>query len=181
SGRALLEQRTIQVADMLAEEAEYPVSNALARRFGHRAVIVTPLYREGKPIGTIMLRRQTVRPFNEREVALLKTFGDQAAIALENTRLFNETKEALEQQRAAAEVLTAISSSIADTKPVFDAILQSCQRLFAGETVGITLVRDDGMLDIVGRGPGFDEMKKLWPRPLDRSTASGQAILDREM
>jgi signal transduction histidine kinase len=166
---------------MMTEEAEYPVSYELARRFGHRAVVVTPLYREGHPVGTIMLRRQVVRAFSEREVALLKTFGDQAAIALENVRLFNETKEALEQQRASGEVLTAISSSIADTEPVFDAILQSCQRLFAGETVGITLVRDDGMLDIVGRGPGFDELKKLFPQPLTRGISSGIAILERRV
>src|SRR5204862_725952 len=129
-----------------------------AQRSGHRTVVVVPLYREGKPFGTILLRRQEVRPFNERELALLQTFGDQAAIALENVRLFNETKEALDQQRASGEVLTAISNSIADTKPVFDTILQSCQRLFAGETVGVTLVRDDGMLDVGGRGPGLDEL-----------------------
>ena len=113
-----------------------------------------PLFREGQPFGTILLRRQEVRPFTDREIALLQTFGDQAAIALENVRLFNETKEALDQQRASGEVLAAISSSIADTKPVFDVILQSCQRLFAGETVGVTLVRDDGMLEVPVADPG---------------------------
>ena len=64
----------------------------------------------------------------------MRTFGDQAAIALENVRLFNETKEALDQQRASGEVLAAISSSIADTAPVFDKILMSCERLFAGKS-----------------------------------------------
>jgi len=153
SGRALLERRTIQVPDMLDEAAEYPVSYELAKRFGHRAVLVTPLYREGHPVGTIMLRRQVVRAFTDREIALLKTFGDQAAI----------------------------SSSIADTKPVFDVILQSCQRLFAGETVGLTLVRDDGLLEIGGRGPGFDDLRKLFPQPLSRDTASGTAIIERRL
>jgi signal transduction histidine kinase/HAMP domain-containing protein/putative methionine-R-sulfoxide reductase with GAF domain len=181
SGRALLERRTIEVDDMLAEETEYPLSLEIAQRYGHRTVVVVPLFREGKPFGTILLRRQEVRPFSEREVTLLQTFGDQAAIALENVRLFNETKEALDQQRASGEVLAAISSSIADTKPVFDVILQSCQRLFAGETVGVTLVRDDGMLDIGGRGPGFDELRKLFPRPLTRDSASGIAILERRL
>src|SRR5207247_1593206 len=165
--------------DMLAEGAEYPLSLEIAQRYGHRTVVVLPLFREGKPFGTILLRRKEVRPFSEREIALLQTFGDQAAIALENTRLFNETKEALEQQRASGDVLAAISSSISDTKPVFDVILQSCQRLFSGDIVGITLVREDGMLDVGANvGTGFDELKRLWPRPLDRSTASGQAILD---
>jgi GAF domain-containing protein/sensor histidine kinase YesM len=181
SGRAILDQKTMHIRDMLAEAHEYPLSAEIAHDLGHRSVVVTPLFREGKPFGTIVLRRPDVRPFTEREVDLLRTFGDQAAIALENVRLFNETKEALDQQRASGEVLAAISSSIADTEPVFDAILQSCQRLFAGETVGITLVRDDGMLDIVGRGPGFDELKKLFPQPLTRDTASGTAILEHKV
>src|SRR5450755_3068160 len=148
SGRALLERKTIQVRDMLAEGTEYSLSHELAQRYGHRTVLVMPLYREGQPFGTILLRRNDVRAFTDREVSLLQTFGDQAAIALENGRLFNETKEALDQQRASGEVLAAISSSIADTKPVFDVILQSCQRLFAGDIVGVMLVRDDNLLDI---------------------------------
>jgi len=182
SGRAILERKTIEVDDMLAEGAEYPLSLEIAQRFGHRTVVVLPLFREGKPFGTILLRRKEVRPFSEREVALLQTFGDQAAIALENVRLFNETKEALDQQRASGEVLTAISSSIADTKPVFDAITQSCQRLFAGHLVGLSVVRDDGMLDIGAyKGPGAELWKKYYPRPLARDTVTGTAILDRKV
>ena len=182
SGRAVLERRTIQVPDLLAAGAEYPLSHQFAERLGHRTVVVTPLYREGKPFGTILLRRQEVRPFSDREIGLLRTFGDQAAIALENVRLFNETKEALDQQRASGEVLTAISSSIADTKPVFDVILQSCQRLFAGDTVGLTLVRDDGMLDIGAyAGPGGEELKRMFPQSLSRETSSGKAILDQHL
>ncbi len=93
SGRALLERRAIQVSDMLAEASEYPRSQAIAQRFGHRTVVVLPLYREGQPVGTILLRRHDVRPFDEREIALLQTFGDQAAIALENVRLFREIQD----------------------------------------------------------------------------------------
>ena len=93
SGRALLERRSIQVRDMLAEGAEYPLSYEIAQQFGHRTVVVMPLYREGQPFGTIVLRRQEVRPFTDREVALLQTFGDQAAIALENVRLFHEIED----------------------------------------------------------------------------------------
>jgi len=182
SGRALLERRTIQVRDMQAEGSEYPLSHEIAERFGHRSVVVTPLYREGKPFGTILLRRQEVRPFSDREIGLLRTFGDQAAISLENVRLFNETKEALDQQRASAEVLAAISNSIADTKPVFDVILQSCQRLFAGHIVGVTLVRDDQTLDIGAyAGSGVDELKRIFPQPLNGETASGKAILQRRI
>jgi signal transduction histidine kinase len=182
SGRAVLERRTIHVHDVLAQAAEYPRAAEFSKRFGARTILVTPLYREGQPFGTLLLRRNEVRPFDDREVALLKTFGDQAAIALENVRLFNETKEALDQQRASGEVLTAISNSIADTKPVFDVILQSCQRLFAGETVGMTLLRDDGMLDIGAySGPGGDELRKIYPQPLSRESASGIAVLDHRV
>jgi len=141
-----------------------------------------PLYREGQPFGTILLRRNEVRAFTDREVSLLQTFGDQAAIALENGRLFNETKEALDQQRASGEVLAAISSSIADTKPVFDVILQSCQRLFAGDIVGVMLVRDDNLLDIGSySGQGLDDLKQKFPRPLADASASGRAILEQRV
>jgi signal transduction histidine kinase len=182
SGRAILEGRTIQVSDMLAEGAEYPLSHAFAERFGHRSVVVVPLFREGQPFGTILLRRNEVRPFRDREINLLGTFGDQAAIALENVRLFNETKEALDQQRASGEVLSAISSSIADTTPVFDKILASCERLFAGKLVGINLVGDDGLIRLVAyHGPGREELEKVFPMPLDQTSGSGMAIVRRSV
>ncbi len=180
SGRALLEHRTIQVEDMLAIAGEYPLSFDLAHRLGHRTVVVLPLYREGQPVGTILLRRQEVRPFNEREIGLLQTFGDQAAIALENVRLFNETKEALEQQRASGEVLAAISSSIADTTPVFERILASCERLFAGKVGQINVIEDDGMVHMAAyNGGNREEVAKHFPFPLDASSATGVAIATR--
>jgi signal transduction histidine kinase len=182
SARALLEARPIQVADMLAEADEYPRSYELAKRFGHRTVIVLPLYREGQPVGTILLRRQDVRPFNEREIALLQTFGDQAAIALENVRLFNETKEALDQQRASGEVLTAISSSIADTAPVFERILASCERLFAGTSISINVVEDDGLVHVTAHhGPKRDDFMKMPPVAIDERTATGRCINSGEV
>jgi signal transduction histidine kinase len=181
SGRALLDHATIQVRDMQAEGTEYPLSHEIAQSYGHRSVVVVPLYREGKPFGTILLRRQEVRPFSEREIALLSTFGDQAAIALENVRLFNETREALEQQRASGEVLAAISSSIADTAPVFDKILSSCERLFAGKLVGINLVEGDATMRVGAyQGPGREDLERImqgWA--VDESTGSGIAIVRR--
>jgi len=180
SGRAVLERSTIQVPDLIAAGAEYPLSHEIAERFGHRTVVVTPLYREGKPFGTILLRRQDVRPFSEREIGLLRTFGDQAAIALENVRLFNETKEALDQQRASGEVLAAISSSIADTTPVFERILTSCERLFAGKLVQINLVGDDDLVHLGGyRGPAKEDIARIFPFPVDETSATGLAILRR--
>ena len=101
SGRALLDRETIQVRDMQAEGTEYPLSHEIAVRLGHRTVVVTPLYREGKAFGTILLRRADVRPFSEREIGLLRTFGDQAAIALENVRLFREIQDKSRQLETA--------------------------------------------------------------------------------
>ncbi|MGE5171664.1 MAG: GAF domain-containing protein [Rudaea sp.] len=180
SGCAFLDRRLIHVHDMLAEGTGYPLSHELARRFEHRTVIVLPLYREGQPFGTILLRRKEVRPFSEREITLLRTFGDQAAIALENVRLFNETREALDQQRASGEVLAAISSSIADTAPVFETILAGCERLFAGKVGQINLVGDDGMVRLGAyHGPGRETMERLFPYPVDRTSATGVAILEQ--
>ncbi len=182
SGRALLERRTIQVQDMLAEGVEYPLSRELAQRYGHRTVVVIPLFREGRPFGTILLRRQDVRAFTEREIALLRTFGDQAAIAIENVRLFNETKEALDQQRASGEVLAAISSSIADTAPVFETILSSCERLFAGKVAVIDLVGEDGFVHLGAyHGARLEDVKRLYPHTIDATSATGLAIATRDV
>ncbi len=182
TGRALLDGKTIHVGDMLAVGGEFPASHAIARRLGHRTVVATPLYREGHPFGVILLRRQEVRPFTEREVALLRTFGDQAAIALENVRLFNETKEALDQQRASGEVLAAISSSISDTSPVFETILASCERLFAGKMAVIDLVGEDGLVHLGAyHGPNLDEVRRVYPHTVDTTSATGTAIATRSV
>jgi GAF domain-containing protein len=182
SGRALLERKTIEVEDMLEMADEYPLSFEIAKRYGHRTVVVVPLFREGKPFGTILLRRQEVRAFGDREIALLSTFGDQAAIALENVRLFNETKEALEQQQASGDVLAAISSSIADATPVFEKILMSCERLFAGTVISVNVVGEDGLLRTVAHhGPGQAGLLQQAPVPINDQTATGVCIMGRRV
>src|SRR5437762_3763794 len=108
-----------------------------------------------------MVARHYTGTFSDKEIALLKTFADQAVIAIQNARLFNETKEALDQQRASGEVLAAISGSIADTKPVFDKIVESCRRLFAGKVISINLLGGDGLVHMAAHhGPAREAMLK---------------------
>jgi transcriptional regulator with GAF, ATPase, and Fis domain len=142
SGRTVLERRPVHVIDLQAESEEYPEGSAFAKRLGHRTTAGVPLFREGVAIGTIQLRRAEVDPFTDEQIALLKTFADQAVIAIENARLLNELRqrtddlsEALEQQTATAGILGVISNSLSDTQPVFDAIVKSGLNLFPGATV----------------------------------------------
>src|SRR5262249_10218559 len=92
-GRSALEGRTIQIADLQAEAEEFPEGSEIAQRMGFRTGLTVPLMREGVPIGVIALRRTEMRLFTDRQVALLKTFADQAVIAIENARLFRELEE----------------------------------------------------------------------------------------
>jgi PAS domain S-box-containing protein len=181
SGRAAVDGRPIQVLDLLAAaREEYPLGRTHAEEFGHRTTLAVPLLRKGEALGAILVRRTEVRAFSDRQIELLRTFADQAVIALENVRLFKETREALEQQQASGEVLRAIGSSIADAAPVFEKILESCQRLFQGYLVGLTMVGDDGQVHMKAyQGPSKAEMERIYPLPLSRDSGTGCAILDR--
>ncbi|HLW13097.1 MAG TPA: GAF domain-containing protein [Casimicrobiaceae bacterium] len=181
AGRTVLERRCIHLHDVLPLiETEYPDVRKLQARHGFRTVLNVPLLQEGEAIGVIAMLRREVRPFSSSEIALVQTFADQAVIAIQNVRLFNETQEALEQQTATAEVLQVISSSVSDTAPVFDKILDSCQRLFTAHQLAVMLVREDGRVyPAAWRGSAFDTlMRDIGSMPVDK-TFTGQAIRER--
>src|SRR6185436_14677819 len=117
-GRSVMEGKPVHVEDIQAAAEEFPAGAQYGTQFGWRTVLAVPLMRERHALGVITLRRAEVRPFTEKQIALLKTFADQAAIAIENVRLFNETKESLEQQTATSEILKVISRTTFDLQPV---------------------------------------------------------------
>ncbi len=134
-----------------------------------------PLLRQGECIGVLALARDKAGPFDDKEIALAKSFVDQAVIAIENVRLFNETREALERQTATASVLQVISGSMADPKPVFEKILDSCGHLFGATDMSVCLA-EDGQLKIGAYRGGFpDVVATTFPRPL-AGTISDMAI-----
>ena len=183
SGRAVLARRTVHVHDLAAEpEDELPVGRDLQRRFGHHTLVATPLLREGTPLGAIVLFRTEVLPFSDRQLELVKIFADQAVIAIENVRLFQELEarnaaltEALEQQTATSEILRVISSSPTDVRPVFDAIVASAVRLCGGRH-GTLYRRHGDMVDCVAHhnvSPDIqDLLRRVFPRPVRVGTSA---------
>jgi GAF domain-containing protein len=159
-------ERVIATADL--REAEYtlsgPGAQAFLRHGGASSCVHVALHKEEKLLGSITVYREEVRPFSDKQIALLQNFAAQAVIAMENARLLTETREALEQQTATAEVLQVINSSPGALTPVFDAILEKA-RLACGAPHGDLWIRDGDVIQLAAThgDPGFAEW--LWQHP----------------
>lgn len=173
ASRAILMGRTVVVPDVL-EDREFEVR---ARIF--RSVVSVPLMREKSPIGAITVGRPEPGRFSDHQIALLQTFADQAVIAIENVRLFNETKEALERQTATSEILRVISQSPRDVRPVFDAIADSAVRLCEAR-FGAVFRLDGGLVHLAAHHNLSETWLAQWfdyPMAPNRGHVSGRAIL----
>jgi GAF domain-containing protein/CheY-like chemotaxis protein/HPt (histidine-containing phosphotransfer) domain-containing protein len=188
AGRTVLDGHTVHVADMQNEAAEFPESSANARRMGFRTILSVPLIREGVAIATIALRRTEVRLFTDRQVSLLKTFADQAVIAIENVRLFTELEarnraliESLEQQTATSEILRVIGSSPTDVQPVFDTIVSSAVRLCDGLFSGLFRFDGEWLYPVAQHNyspEALEILRRTFPMRPGRGLPVGRAILD---
>ena len=179
---ALRQRRPLHFVNVLSEEARGPVRRVAEKLgVGPYSQVAAPMVWEDRPVGWLYAVRRPATGFSETEIDLLRTFADQAVIAIQNARLFNETQEALERQTATAEVLQVIGSSVADTAPVFDKILDSCQHLFATEQLGIFQVGDAGMIDVAAwRGEALGVVARTFPKPIEQS-ASAQVLREQRI
>ena len=157
AGRAVVDRRVVHVWDLLAEpEEEFAVGRELARRFGHRTIVAVPLLRDGAPVGVVTVGRGEVRPFTESQVELLRTFADQAVIAIENARLFKELEartadlaRSVDQLTALGEVGRAVSSSL-DVETVLTTIVSRAVEL-SGLDGGVVFEYDEAARQFVQR------------------------------
>src|SRR6185295_4201666 len=186
-GRAVLARRVVHVRDLkTAVRTQYPELAARQRATGTRTILAAPLLSDGAAVGVIMIRRIRLNPFTSRQITLLKTFADQAAIAIENDRLVNELEvknhaleEALEQQTATGEILRAISSSPTDLQPVLDTVVKAAARFCGAHDVCIFRLDGDHLRLDAHHGPVAQPDGFLLP--VVKGSVGGRTVLERRV
>jgi len=190
-GAAILERRVIDVPDVLETGGQFEAGKRNLAPSGYRAMTVVPLITQGQAVGAIAVVRMTPGALAPRQIALLQGFADQAVIAIENVRLFNEREarnrelaEALEQQTATSEILRVIARTTSDVQPVFDTIAVAARRLCDARSANV-LRLEGGELQLtasaVHDARAEAALRTIWPRAVGRDTAAGRAVLARQV
>jgi two-component system, NtrC family, sensor kinase len=173
--RWMREHGTLHIPDARAQN-DFPMLGSVG---GSRTFLLVPLRQQGELIGLLAARRIEVRPFTPVQIKLLETFADQAVIAIENVRLFNELKESLEQQTATSEILGVIASSPTDIQPVLDVVAENAARVCGADDAVIRLVEGNVLRRVAHHGSiPVSQVPEL---PIDRDTVTGQAVVDRQV
>ena len=189
TGTALLDGREMDFADARETPEQLMPGRQNFLASGYRAITVMPMMRGDTAIGAISVIARQPRQLSDKQRELLRTFAAQAVIAIENTRLFNELRQrtddltkSLEQQTASGEILASISGSMADTKPVFGAIVRNLRRLF-GTRFSMVQLLEDGIVHLAATGQEdeYGLMSKYYPRPLDGAQAPDRAMMARQV
>ena len=182
--QAALQRRVMNVLDVFADPNYRPLipPGTSGKRPNAGTVLAVPLVRGDELFGVITIWRYEKRLFSEREVGLMQTFTAQAVIAIQNVRLFHETREALEQQTAMAEILKVIAASPSDTQPVFDAIARSAHKLLDAHYANVTrLVGDElHLAACTGTESSVASLRRLFPAKVTGQGALGKAVLSGE-
>jgi two-component system, NtrC family, sensor kinase len=186
TGRVLLERKPVQIPDVLADPEYNNPSQGLG---GYRTHLGVPLLRDGSPIGVILVSRRRVRPFDSQQIELVTTFADQAVIAIENTRLFEEVQartrelqETLERQTATSEVLRVISRSPNEVQPVLDTIVETAQILCQADRAIVWRLEGETFLAVAHHGQPVEQVQSVLNQrlPMSRQSMVGRATLARQ-
>src|SRR5262245_21150971 len=177
-GEAIRRRAPVVLTDIDTDGWVPDDSRDVIRKRGVRSGVWVPMMKEGVTLGAIGVTRSEPGSFRVEQITLLQTFADQAVIAIENVRLFNETKEALERQTATADILRVISSSPTDIHPVLEAVVESAARLCAAEDVSV-FEEDAGAFRVAAfRGT---DLSSFDGTPVSRDSVTGRSMLDRQL